>query len=494
MGMYITTNVAAINAQRNLNTTGLKMGKVLEKLSSGYRINRAADDAAGLGISEKMRSQIRGNAQALRNAQDGISMIQTAEGAMDEIHSILQRARELAVQAANGSMDSIARTSIGTELVALQAEIDRIAVATQFNGQQLLNGTLMGMLATSAVDPTSGAQVGNVLGATGGTATVTAIDVSAAQVGTYAIAAAAGPPPTITVGGDTVNIGADMVAGEVRAFTFSNGISITLAAGAGGKTAAGIVADIAQLGADIVVSGSATRVGTVLNGTGGDATVAQLDVTRAQAGTFAFSSAGGPGTLTLGSETIALADMGPNSVQVLNFAQTGISITLVTGPAAKTAADILADLGDFGTGITVTGSGSSVFQVGANVGNTMAVSFEDVRATSPTGLNLTAWVADTVVQDLAATDAIIKELDVAIGRLNTRRSNLGAAQNRLEHTIASLGVAVENLSAAESRIRDADIAQLSSEMVSSQILQQAGVSVLAQANQSPQAVLSLLQR
>ena len=122
MGMQIATNVAAINAQRNLSMTSLKMGKVLEKLSSGYRINRAADDAAGLGISEKMRSQIRGNAQALRNAQDGISMIQTAEGAMDEIHQILQRMRELSVQAANDTNDAVARTSIGTELLQLRAE------------------------------------------------------------------------------------------------------------------------------------------------------------------------------------------------------------------------------------------------------------------------------------------------------------------------------------------------------------------------------------
>ncbi|MGE5596179.1 MAG: flagellin [Hyphomicrobiales bacterium] len=385
--MYIATNVAAINAQRNLNMTGLKTGKVLEKLSSGYRINRAADDAAGLGISEKMRSQIRGSSQALRNAQDGISMIQTAEGAMDEIHSILQRARELAVQAANGSMDAAARTSIGTELVALQAEIDRIAVATQFNGQQLLNGTLTGQL-----DPTS-----------------------------------------------------------------------------------------------------ATKVGTVLSGAGGDATVAAIDVSRAQVGTLAFSNAGGPGTITLGSETVALQDMAANSTQVLNFAASGVTITLVTGATAKTAANIITDIGDFGAGVTITGNGSSVFQVGANVGNTMAVAFEDVRATQPTGLNLSAWTANTVVQDLASANSVLTEVDNAITILNTRRANLGAAQNRLEHTIASLGVAVENLSAAESRIRDADIAELSSEMVSNQILQQAGVSVLAQANQSPQAVLKLLQ-
>ena len=385
MGMQIATNVAAINAQRNLSMTSLKMGKVLEKLSSGYRINRAADDAAGLGISEKMRSQIRGSAQALRNSQDGISMIQTAEGAMDEIHSILQRARELAVQAANGSMDTAARTSIGTELVALQTEINRIAAATQFNGAQLLNGTLVGTL--------SGA--------------------------------------------------------------------------------------------------SATEVGTVLNGAGGDATVAALDVGKAQAGTYGITSTAT--TMTINGETVTVNDMAANSSQVLNFAATGITMTLVTGAAGKTAANINTDIGDFGAGITVIGSGSAVFQVGANVGNTMNVAFNDVRANVATGLNLTTWVANTVVQDLAASNGRLTEIDSAITTLNTRRADLGAAQNRLEHTIASLGVAVENLSAAESRIRDADVAELSSQMVSNQILSQAGVSVLAQANQAPQSVLKLLQ-
>ncbi len=385
MGMQIATNVAAINAQRNLSMTSLKMGKVLEKLSSGYRINRAADDAAGLGISEKMRSQIRGSAQALRNSQDGISMIQTAEGAMDEIHSILQRARELAVQAANGSMDTAARTSIGTELVALQTEINRIASATQFNGAQLLNGTLVGTLA----------------------------------------------------------------------------------------------------------GGSATLVGTVLSGAGGDVTVAGLDVGKAQAGVYGITSTAT--TMTINGETVTVNDMAANSSQVLNFAATGITMTLVTGAAAKTAANINTDIGDFGAGITVTGTGSAVFQVGANVGNTMNVAFNDVRANVATGLNLTTWVANTVVQDLAASNARLTEIDTAITTLNTRRADLGAAQNRLEHTIASLGVAVENLSAAESRIRDADVAELSSQMVSNQILSQAGVSVLAQANQAPQSVLKLLQ-
>lgn len=140
----IMTNIAAINAQRNLNNTALKMGKVLEQLSSGYRINRAADDAAGLGISEKMRAQINGNQQALRNVQDGISMLQTGEGAMDEVHSMLQRMRELAVQAANGTYadNGPERTSMGQEITQLASEIDRIANSTEFNGQKLLTGNL----------------------------------------------------------------------------------------------------------------------------------------------------------------------------------------------------------------------------------------------------------------------------------------------------------------------------------------------------------------
>jgi flagellin len=380
----IVTNAGALNAHRNLSMNSLKMGKVLEKLSSGYRINRAADDAAGLGISEKMRSQVRGNAQAIRNSQDGISMIQTAEGAMDEVHSILQRARELSVQAANGSMDAAARTSIGTEMVALQAEINRIATATTFNGSQLLNGTLVG-----------------------------ALD-----------------------------------------------------------------------------AGSATQIGTVLSGAGGDATVAALDVSKAQAGTYAITSTAT--TITLNGETIGLSDMGANSTQVLNWSATGVTMTLVSG-AAKTAANINTDIADFGAGITVAGSGPAVFQVGANVGNTMAVAFSDVRASQATGLNLTSWVANTAVQDLTSANSRITEIDAAITTLNTRRADLGAAQNRLEHTIASLGVSVENLTSAESRIRDADIAEMTSRMTSYQILQQAGTAVLAQANQAPQNVMRLLQ-
>ena len=392
----IVTNASAINAQRNLGITGMKMGKVLEKLSSGYRINRAADDAAGLGISEKMRAQVRGNTQAIRNANDGISMIQTAEGAMDEVHSILQRMRELGVQAANDTNDTAARTSIGTELVQLRSEVDRIANATQFNGQNLLTGTLSGTLGgASGTDLV----VGDAVGAT----VADKIDVSAAKAGTYTFTSPA--------------------AGQIT-----------------------------------------------LTGPGGQA------------------------------QQLAIGAIAALGTQTLDFNQLGVKVSLIS-TAGETAANQIASLTNaVNDTIVVAGSGAAVLQVGANTTafDSMNISFNDVRATQATGLNLLSagavdWTSSaTIVASNTAAQALINQVDSAITTMNTRRADLGASQNRLEHTINSLGVSVENLTASESRIRDADIAHLSTQMVSNQILQQAGTAVLSQANQSSQAVLSLL--
>ena len=390
----IVTNIAALNAQRNLSMTGLKLGKVLEKLSSGYRINRAADDAAGLGISEKITAQINGNNQAIRNAQDGISMLQTAEGAMDEIHSMLQRIRELAIQAANGTYDVNARTSIGQEMLQLHSEIDRIAQSTQFNGQNLLSGTLSGTLG-----PASTLNAGVAVGA----ANVSSVDVSTGKAETYNITSAA--------------------AGQI----------------------------------------------TVTGATSGQAQVINLTAIAA------------------------------NGASTIDVGQLGIKISLVSA-AGETAANLATGLA--GKSIVVTGTGAAVLQIGANAtaNDTLGVSFGDV-STAATGLDLVSNVganldwssAMNVVADNTHAQAIITQVDAAITKLSTTRGTLGASQNRLEHTIASLGVSVENLTASESRIKDADIAALSSQMASDQILQQAGTAVLAQANQSSQSVLKLLQ-
>ncbi|MBI5948347.1 MAG: flagellin [Chloroflexi bacterium] len=397
--MQIVTNVAAINAQRNLANTGVKMGKVLEKLSSGYRINRAADDAAGLAISEKLRAQVRGNQQAVRNAQDGISMLQTGEGALDELHSILQRMRELSVQAANGTYadGSAERTSIGQEINQLKQEIDRIAGATKFNGQNLLTGTLTGTL--------------------------------------------------------------------------------------GGATAS-----------DLIVGDQLTTTAV--------AAVTEVNVAGAKAQTYTFTS-GGAGSLTLtgtdgSAQTLSgITSLVANETRTLNFSNLGVSVTVQANASGKVVADLITDLTAAADDtIVVTGSGAAQLQVGANSGDTMSISFVDVQSGQlGAGSNLFTLITDDLnVDTQAKASVLISELDGAIQDINALRGALGASQNRLEHVVKSIGVAVENLSASESRIRDADIAELSSQMVSQQILQQAGVSVLSQANQAPQAALALLQR
>ena len=396
--MQIATNVAALNAQRNLSVTGVKMGKVLEKLSSGYRINRAADDAAGLGISEKMRAQIRGNMQAVRNAQDGISMLQTAEGALDEVHSILQRMRELSVQASNGTYadSSAERTSIGQEINQLKQEIDRIATKTTFNGQNLLTGSLTGTLA-------------------------------------------------------------------------------------------GVTAD------DLVVGDQLTTTAV--------AAVTAVDVANAKAQTYTFTT-GGAGSLTLtGADGTAhvltgITSLAANETRTLDFSTVGISITIQANASGKVVGDMITDLTAAANDtIVVTGTGAASLQVGANAGDQLSISFNDMQTTQlGAGLTLAALITDDAnVSTIAKAQTLLTNLDGAIEDVNAQRGTLGASQNRLESVVKSLSVAVENLSAAESRIRDADIASLSSELVSQQILQQAGISVLSQANSAPQAALSLLQ-
>ncbi len=396
MSLQINTNVAAINAQRNLATTNRKLGGLFEQLSSGLRVNRAADDAAGLAISEKMRAQIGGLRQGQRNAQDGISMLQTAEGALSEVHSILQRVRELAVQAGNTTLSSTDRQAIGEEMVALRSELDNIANRTRFNGQQLLTGAM-------AVTLDSGVSTADTVTATanGADVTVSSIDVSRAEGGTTYTAS---------------NVGAVM----------------TLSTTAGGFTR---------------------------------------------------------------SETFTVQDMGANATQAVTFEELGVTINLshdanagnVTGATIATAFDTET--------VVTSASSNAVFRVGAEVGDDIALDFADMRATALGDANKldTLIVNNNAVSTSAEADTLLQSVDVAIAQVSTFRAKLGAAQNQMGTAINSIAVAVENLTASESRIRDADIAQVSSELVSRQIMQQAGVAVLSQANSAPQAVLRLLQ-
>jgi len=398
MSLQINTNVAAMNAQRNLSTTNRKLGGLFEQLSSGLRVNRAADDAAGLAISEKMRAQIRGMRQGQRNAQDGISMLQTAEGALGEVHSILQRVRELAVQAGNTTLSASDRQAIGEEMLALRSELDNIANRTRFNGQQLLTGALAVTLdtGTSTLDTVTAT-------ANGATVSVASIDVSQAEPSTTYTATAAGAVVTMST-----------------------------------------------------VSSGYTR-----------------------------------------SETYTVQDMGANATQALTFEQLGITVNLAHDANAGNVTGATIAAAVTGSTVVTSASSSAVFRVGAEVGDDVSLSFADMRASAigSVGNEISALItSNNAVSTSAEADTILTSVDEAIEQVSTFRARLGAAQNQMETAINSLAVSVENLSASESRIRDADIAQVSSDLVAKQIMQQAGVAVLSQANTAPQAVLQLLQQ
>jgi flagellin len=381
--MRINTNIEALNAQRNLSATATQFASSVEKLSSGLRITRAADDAAGLAISQKLQAQVTGLNQAQRNAQDGISMVQTAEGALTEVHSMLQRIRELAVEAANSTVSSDDAKSIDTEVTALRAEIDRIAKATTFNGQSLTTGTLS-------------------VSQSGGTAAV-----------------------GLTVG--AANVNAVSVAGAKGGYTY-------------------------------ILTSSGTSSLTLDDGHGHAQTI------------------------------VAVAN-----TQTLNFDTLGVSLGVL---GTDTAVNIAAGLN--GKTVIASSTATANFQIGANAGDSLGVAFQDAQMTAA---GYGSWNADisafhTAVGSgtgiVAAAQALITSSDTAIGYISNVRGNLGAVENRLQHTVASISVASENLNASESRIKDLDVAAEMVNFTKTQILQQAGTAILAQANSAPQNVLTLL--
>lgn len=396
MGLRINQNIAAMNSYRNLSVTDGQMAKSLEKLSSGYRINRAADDAAGLSVSESLRAQVGGLKVAVRNAQDGISVVQTAEGALTEVHSILQRMRDLSVQASNsGSQDNDAKAAAQTEVTQLKAELDRIGGTTAFGGQKLLDGSF-------------GAKASYSAGTGAGDLTV--------------------------VGGTNDDF----------KLTVNGGAQQTLTLAAGSYTTDGAGAQKLQTALQASIDANGTVKGQVT------ANVRYDDLTDKNYVTF---------TSTSNSSTSAVvSNTGTNDV----LAGLGIADGATTARAA-------------GTGGT--------FQIGANANESLDVSINKMDST-------TLGVGSI---DLSANaSGAISSIDAAIKTVSTQRATLGAYQNRFEHTINNLNVAVENLSASESRIRDTDMAQEMVSFTRAQILSQAGTSMLAQANQAPQSVLSLL--
>lgn len=503
--MIVNTNIASMNAQKSLLGTNNAMQKSLEKLSSGSRINKAADDAAGLAMSEKMRGQIKGLNQAVRNAQSAISLTQTAEGALNETHSILQRMRELAVQSASDTNTADDRAKIQAEMDQLAKEISRISNTTEFNTQNLLAGGLdntfhIGANAGQTIDLAINSMDAQSLGVAGANV-ATAFTPTNSLVTSLSTTSSSLNGLYLNVGkvaasaGGVTESNADGGAGTAGG-TYTGSSDVTFIVKATGISGGGDVAS-AQYSTDGGVTWTSAAV-TVDAGTDSAITLANgatltaaFDADNAINDTFTFTQSAGYLSFQIGS------------------ANTGGTTTGTAVKAYSNQSSVI--IGDATTDQTATVSfnyntvfAGTAAQTYAATGGTFAALDSDVITQTSTasteatiGAGGVVSTAATVQKGInvlsqAAANIAITTIDNAINTVSEERSKLGAMQNRLEHTINNLQTASENMTSAESRIRDVDMAAEMSAFTKSQILSQAGVAMLAQANQVPQAVLKLL--
>ena len=519
--MRINHNISALNAWRSLDQVNSSMGKTLEKLSSGLRINRAGDDAAGLAISEKMRGQIKGLDMAVKNAQDAISLIQTAEGALTETHSILQRMRELAVQAATDTNTNVDRNQIQAEIDQLREEIDRIARTTEFNTMKLLDGKIESFrpeadvkvvtggnfdLQASLIDFKTGTTLANISGLTidnGESITINPMNLGDITVKLEA----AGTDGTGTI---QIEFGEKIFKVSVESIE-DNATDQTVST------------TIGDLKFEFNISDTLT--------TGASSTDKKLQINSIN---VSLATAKAVEDVPEGSYVVEVGQFkdegtSPLDVRVNYFNEEGLAESLVVdfanGKAAVIEGEMKAttsegfsisidkalaftwdtgvyDISDFNGALPkeeVVDSGvvraeerwyedtSLIFQIGANEGQNMVAGLDDMRAAA---LGLTD---DSLkVTDQNSAERTVMVIDAAIHKVSSARAKIGAVQNRLEHTISNLGVASENLTAAESRIRDADMAKEIMEFTKQQILLQSANAMLAQSNMIPQNVLQLL--
>jgi len=475
MTLSINTNLASLNAQRNQSKTQTDLSTAISRLSSGLRINSAKDDAAGLAIADRFTSQIRGLTQDTRNANDGISLAQTAEGALASVTSNLQRIRELSVQSANATNSASDRASLQLEVAQLVSEIDRVATQTQFNGTNLLDGSFS----------SKAFQVGANVGQTITVASIASSRTSAlgayqgfslanSSIGTASDVAAA---LTVTVGsGAAVALGT--VARDAKAITaaINNGnvAGLTATANAGAQ-AAGVSAATAS-----TVSGNAVyTVNGVAISIAGVAGAAGLTTNRANAVSAINAQSAATGVVATDTGAgVSLASADGRNITT-SYAATGFTNSLVTDFG-------LAAAGTYGGTVNVTyaapsgTSGSVVFA--------QTTGFASTTAIAATGTAVGALDISTV----AGANSALTSIDAALATVNASRASLGAIQNRFSSTIENLQATTENLSASRSRILDADFAQETANLSRAQVLQQAGTAMVAQANQLPQQVLTLL--
>ena len=493
MGLVINTNVASLNAQRNLGKSQSALSKSMQRLSSGLRINSARDDAAGLAISDRMTSQIRGLNQAVRNANDGISLSQTAEGAMQEGTNILQRMRELAVQSANDSNTTDDRASLQKEVSQLQQELNRISETSEFNNQKLLDGSFTSALFQVGANKgqTIAVSVGNTRSTHIGNYQVASfMDDVTANATVNAVTA-----QTMTISGnqttENVSIAVNATANEI-------------ASGVNEKSDQTGVSAEASTSVKVDALNSSGSVSFQLTGanTGESVTVAAVLTDQDDLSALVSSINDNSGTTGITAHLDKTGAMIMNSstgddilIEDFSFLHTG---TTTQGTMDVTNLDADGEI-DNTTGVTITGAAAGNGFVAQG-----QVTFHSNSAytvdSSGDATVLEADITASGLEDVGAIDIstqigsgnAMKVIDGAIAYLDAQRADLGAVMNRFESTIANLQNISENVTAARSRILDADIAQETSEMTKQNILQQAGVSILAQANQAPQLALSLL--
>lgn len=501
MALTINTNIAALNAQRNLSKSQGDLSRSMQRLSSGLRINSAKDDAAGLAISDRMTSQIRGLNQAARNSNDGISLAQTAEGALQETTNILQRMRELAIQSANDTNSATDRTSLQAEVNQLKQEISRIAETTEFNGRKVLDGSL-----TSAqfqvganANETISFSINSALAANLGN---NYLDSDNATLN-FSIEAATSAA--------TASSANDVMA---QTLTVSGPQGSTTASIATASTANAIAAKISALEADTGITATARttatletltadgNVGFSLQGTNAtavtiSATVLSNDLTNLVSAINERSgNTGITAALNADKDGITLEQSAGFDIKISDFAHSSGAATIqLTG--SEGAAIALTEAGAAGDLDSSTVGGEISFDSagGFNVISDIAAAAGSLFSTIANTANVSALssIDNVDISTVEGAAIAINAVDGALTQIDNMRGDLGAIQNRFESTISNLSNVSENLSAARSRILDADIAQETSAMTKNNILQQAGVSILAQANQTPQLALQLLQ-
>lgn len=521
MASTINTNIQSLTAQRNLANSQLAMSTSMARLSSGLRINSAKDDAAGLAISERFTSQIRGVNQAARNANDGISLAQVAEGALGSSSGILQRIRELAVQSANATNSASDRAALNAEVSQLTAELNRIAQTTQFNGQNILDGSFTSatfqvgananqtIIATTANFSTT--KYGNnrmgssVATSAGGAGDLVLGTLSAGTNPTMATAAAASgiTADTVVISGATgsatvsVNAGdsAKTVAANINAQSGTTGVSVTArtTTDIGNFTAAGSYSlSVVSNNAAATPVTIAFNIGTGLNNSDGlAAAINAFNDKSSQTGiTAKINSAGNGITLTneFGADiSIASAATSVGSFDVVN---PGVGpIPPATAPVVPAAITVAASGTTYITG-SLTFDSNNSFSITSTTGEATGSGVSYF-----TGLTSASELQAASTLDVSTVDAATRTLstvDSSIAVIAAQRAKFGALQSRFETTIASLNTTSENLSASRSRIQDADFAQETANLSRTQILQQAGTAMVAQANQLPQSVLQLL--